>query len=185
MRPPFGDIDDRVRAICLAMGMVPIIWTSTKDGGKFDTNDWMVAGGSMSGNQSVASFKQILANATAIDTGFIVLQHDLFEITVNLAVGYTLDLALAHEPKLDLKPIGECTGIGPENIYLETNTNTSFPYHKKSSESGGPSGIDVDGNGNVVGSGSGNSTSSAGFITTTIPMLSSLLMLGGALSIIL
>ena len=59
MRPPFGDIghyyyflllffslftikfffsDDRVRAICLAMGMIPVLWTSTKDGGKFDTN---------------------------------------------------------------------------------------------------------------------------------------------------
>ena len=62
MRPPFGDIghyyyyvslvcfmifttifffcfsDDRVRAISLAMGMIPVIWTSTADGGKFDTN---------------------------------------------------------------------------------------------------------------------------------------------------
>ena len=30
--------DDRVRAICLAMGLIPVLWTSTKDGGKFDTN---------------------------------------------------------------------------------------------------------------------------------------------------
>jgi len=58
MRPPKGDIgslfssfseisdkaepyllspDDRVRAISLAMGMVPILWTSTPDGGKFDS----------------------------------------------------------------------------------------------------------------------------------------------------
>lgn len=28
MRPPYGDIDDRVRAICLAMGLMPVIWTS-------------------------------------------------------------------------------------------------------------------------------------------------------------
>ena len=28
MRPPYGDIDDRVRAISLAMGLTPIIWTS-------------------------------------------------------------------------------------------------------------------------------------------------------------
>jgi peptidoglycan/xylan/chitin deacetylase (PgdA/CDA1 family) len=38
MRPPYGDIDDRVRAISLAMGMVPIIWTTTAASGPFDTN---------------------------------------------------------------------------------------------------------------------------------------------------
>ena len=86
----FFFLDDRVRAISLAMGMIPVIWTSTADGGKFDTNglliylihirfytemifvfgsDWMVAGGSITGNQSVAEFKQILANATEIPTG--------------------------------------------------------------------------------------------------------------------
>jgi len=55
MRPPKGDIgeqsttgqtvctvahdslDDRVRAISLAMGMVPILWTATPTGGKFDS----------------------------------------------------------------------------------------------------------------------------------------------------
>jgi hypothetical protein len=31
-------LDDRVRAISLAMGMVPIIWTSTPASGPFDTN---------------------------------------------------------------------------------------------------------------------------------------------------
>ena len=29
---------------------------------------------------------------------FIVLQHDLYEVTVDLAVGYTLDAALNHNP---------------------------------------------------------------------------------------
>lgn len=38
MRPPYGDIDDRVRAISLAMGMTPIIWTRTPAAGQFDTN---------------------------------------------------------------------------------------------------------------------------------------------------
>ena len=31
--------------------------------------DWMVAGGSISGNQSVLAFEQILTNATSLDTG--------------------------------------------------------------------------------------------------------------------
>lgn len=38
MRAPYGDIDDRVRAISLAMGMVPVIWTTTPGGVSFDTN---------------------------------------------------------------------------------------------------------------------------------------------------
>jgi len=33
---------------------------------------------------------------------FIVLQHDLFEITVDLAVGYTLNAALTHNPAFDV-----------------------------------------------------------------------------------
>ena len=33
---------------------------------------------------------------------FIVLEHDLFEITVDLAVGYTLDMAMNFQPKLDV-----------------------------------------------------------------------------------
>jgi len=36
MRPPRGDIDDRVRAIALAMGLVPIIWTN-EGGQSYDT----------------------------------------------------------------------------------------------------------------------------------------------------
>lgn len=44
MRPPYGDIDDRVRAIALQMGLTPIIWTSV-NGSSFDTFDWEIAGG--------------------------------------------------------------------------------------------------------------------------------------------
>lgn len=39
-RPPYGDIDDRVRAIAAQMGLTPIIWTSVQAGGQtvnFDT----------------------------------------------------------------------------------------------------------------------------------------------------
>ena len=38
MRPPYGDIDDRVRAIALAMGLQPVIWTRGPTGNQFDTN---------------------------------------------------------------------------------------------------------------------------------------------------
>lgn len=42
MRPPYGDIDDRVRYISLQMGLTPVIWTAA-DGGTFDTQDWQAS----------------------------------------------------------------------------------------------------------------------------------------------
>jgi len=132
MRPPYGDIDDRVRAIALAMGMVPILWTRTPSGGQFDTNDWRVAGGLVTGVESYATFQSILKNATDIDTGFIVLQHDLFEITVDLAKGYTLDAALKHNPPFNLKPIGQCVNMETSDLYFESTTNKTFPYSNHS-----------------------------------------------------
>ncbi|PFH51851.1 carbohydrate esterase family 4 protein [Amanita thiersii Skay4041] len=165
MRPPFGDIDDRVRAISLAMGMVPIIWTRTPGGGVFDTNDWRVAAGQVTGLQSYATFQTILSNATSIDTGFIVLQHDLFAITVDLAIGYTLDAALNHNPKFNLKPIGQCMKLPTSDLYLESTTNKTFPYTNHT--------VDINGDGKPESPGSGN----AGF-TNAIPTFS-VLYLGG------
>ncbi|KAH9975722.1 hypothetical protein BGW80DRAFT_1168897 [Lactifluus volemus] len=128
MRPPYGDIDDRVRAISLAMGMVPIIWTSAPSSGPFDTNDWKVAGGMVDATTSFNTFEAILGNASTLPTGFIVLQHDLYEVTVDLAVGYTLNAALTHNPPFSLKPIGNCSDIPTTDLYAESNKNTTFPY---------------------------------------------------------
>jgi len=144
MRPPRGDIDDRVRAISLAMGLVPILWSSTPDGGKFDSNDWRVAGGLMTGLQAFSLFEDILRNGTTLSTGFISLQHDLFEITVDLAIGYTLDAALTHQPKFTLQPIGECLGLPEGNLYRETTQNGTFPYRNLTA-----GGVDVNGDGKV------------------------------------
>ncbi|KAL0947857.1 hypothetical protein HGRIS_010494 [Hohenbuehelia grisea] len=101
-RPPWGDIDDRVRAISMAMGMIPILWTSTPATGPFDTNDWKVAGGLVPGPASFDTFNAILGNASTMETGFIVLQHDLYEITVDLAIGYTLNAAQTHSPAFNV-----------------------------------------------------------------------------------
>jgi hypothetical protein len=40
MRPPYGDIDDRVRAISLAMGLIPVIWTSVPDDATGEAIEW-------------------------------------------------------------------------------------------------------------------------------------------------
>lgn len=107
MRPPRGDIgsfhslylqfsilsinlDDRVRAISLAMGLLPVIWTSTPDGGKFDSNgtftklahlhllikfalDWRVADNSVTAQKSFDIYGDIMKNASNIPTGCVAL----------------------------------------------------------------------------------------------------------------
>jgi peptidoglycan/xylan/chitin deacetylase (PgdA/CDA1 family) len=139
MRPPYGDIDDRVRAISLAMGMTPIIWTSGPNG-PFDTFDWKVAGGIVKGTDSFQAFENILTSAANMNTGFIVLEHDLFEITVDLATGYTLDAALNSNPPFKLLPIGTCSKMPPTDLYLETTTNETFPYTNHTSDVSGTAG---------------------------------------------
>ncbi|KAL1684082.1 carbohydrate esterase family 4 protein [Schizophyllum commune] len=151
MRPPYGDIDDRVRAISLAMGMVPIIWSRGSTGESFDTNDWKIAGGIVSAPESYLAFQHILGNASELDTGFIVLSHDLYEESVDMNVGYYLPAALNYNPPMTLESISQCVGIPATNMYLESNQNTTFPYTNHTS------GTDVNGDGTVD-----NDTTAAG-----------------------
>ena len=65
--------------------------------------DWHVPAGTVTAQEQYSIFQGLLGNATLMDTGFIVLEHDLFEITVDLAVGYTLDAALNHNPKFHVR----------------------------------------------------------------------------------
>ncbi|KAG2157813.1 carbohydrate esterase family 4 protein [Suillus bovinus] len=176
MRPPYGDIDDRVRAISLAMGMVPVIWTSTGTGATFDTNDWKVPGGVVTGSQSFATFEAILSNATMLNTGFVVLEHDLYAQTVDLAIGYTLPAAMNFTPTLTLDSIGHCNGIPSTNLYRESNQNTSFPYpNSTSGDSSVPSGS---------GGKSSTGTTSGALSNAIMPIsmvVASLLAAGGSL----
>lgn len=59
MRPPFGAINDRVRALSVASGMTPIMWTS-------DTNDY----------KPQTSSANIGATLAAARPGDVVLLHD-------------------------------------------------------------------------------------------------------------
>ncbi|KAJ6581925.1 hypothetical protein B0H19DRAFT_929585 [Mycena capillaripes] len=171
MRPPYGDIDDRVRMISLAMGMVPIIWTRTPAGVSFDTFDWEVAGGSVvdgkviTGPDSFAAFENILGNASTLDTGFCVLEHDLYEMTVDLAIGYTLNAALTHNPPFKLEAIGKCSNIPTNNLYVESNANKSFPFPAPPASmagSGKNSSSNSSSNGKVSSQQGGSGTGSSG-----------------------
>lgn len=100
--------------------------------------DWSIPGGKTDVYQVLDNWQQIMGNSTKIDTGFIVLEHDLFEQTVDVATGYILPQALAHTPKYNMTPIIECLNQPLANAYLETNDNAShtLPLGEYSRERG-------------------------------------------------
>ncbi|KAF8168252.1 hypothetical protein B0H34DRAFT_645742 [Crassisporium funariophilum] len=129
MRPPFGDIEqvDRVRAISIAMGLTPVMWTRISPLATFDTDDFNIHGGSTSVQQVLQNWEHILGNATSMNSGFIVLEHDLFEQTVEVATGYILPDALAHNPPFTIKPVVQCRNLDMADAYIETNNNKTNP----------------------------------------------------------
>ncbi|EPQ61017.1 glycoside hydrolase/deacetylase [Gloeophyllum trabeum ATCC 11539] len=125
MRPPYGDIDDRVRAICTAMGLTPVMWTRISTTATFDTGDFDIHSGVTSVSQVLANWENILGNATTINTGFIVLEHDLFQQSVDVATGYILPDALANKYKI--QPVVNCVNKPLSDAYIETNDNSTNP----------------------------------------------------------
>ena len=100
---------------------------------------------------------------------------------MDLAVGYTLPYALDFNPKLTLKPIGECANKPTSDLYLESNTNSSFPFK-------GAEGVDTDGDGTVdvksgdSGSTSGSSTSGNGAVSNGVSLAGALALVGAVVA---
>ena len=129
-RPPYGDIDDRVRAIARAMNLVPALWTSVPDDNgdgvveQWDSNDWRVHGGTVPAVANQANFTKILDRSQNLNTGFIVLQHDIYDESVDLAIGTTIPYALAHNPPYKMEPVQVCQGDPIGSAYVETTLET-------------------------------------------------------------
>lgn len=70
----------------MAMDLTPIIWTSVGEQ-TFDTQDWRLGDPASHVTQTdvMANFQTFLDLSQTISTGFIVLAHDLYTTSVNLA----------------------------------------------------------------------------------------------------
>lgn len=68
-----------------------------------------------------------MGNVSTMDTGFIVLEHDLFQQTVEVATGYILPDALAFQPAVNIEPVVKCLNLQPGDAYVETNANATNP----------------------------------------------------------
>ncbi|KAG9223107.1 carbohydrate esterase family 4 protein [Pleurotus ostreatus PC15] len=168
-RPPYGDIDDRVRAIAKAMGMVPVLWTRIGPYATFDTDDFNINGGITTVQQVLVNWKNILGNATTMNTGFIVLEHDLFPQAVEAATGYILPDAIAHQPPFKIEPVITCLNKPLRDAYVETNDNKTNPPVASGGavgtlSSGAPGSAQVTGAADTV-KGSSGTNSATGVLT--------------------
>ncbi len=58
LQPPFGDVDDRIRAIANALGLQTIIW-------KYDSNDWKAGTGNITTETVDANYQALINNMTS------------------------------------------------------------------------------------------------------------------------
>jgi peptidoglycan/xylan/chitin deacetylase (PgdA/CDA1 family) len=163
-RPPYGDIDDRVRAIAQAMNLNTVIWSRVNATMTFDTGDFDIHGGLTNVQQVLFNWESIIANAMTMDDGFIVLEHDLFQQTVEVATGYILPDALASQPAFNITPVMSCLNHPMGDAYIETNDNASNPLPVSSNGTSGTS----------TNSSSSGTTKHNGAIVRTVPGMDAL-----------
>ena len=132
---------DRVRAIAIAMGLQPVMWSRISATATFDTGgnntyfpciqythqglDFYINAGITNVDEVLQNWENIIGNASTRSTGFIVLEHDLFQQTVEVATGYILPDAIAHQ--FTIKPVATCLNRTMSDAYIELNNNKTNP----------------------------------------------------------
>ncbi|KAF9155820.1 chitin deacetylase [Linnemannia schmuckeri] len=101
MRPPYGDINNRVRYVLKKLGYIPVDWT----GDAFDTNDWQMP--TMAEDKVIATFTKSLDAYVASNKtkGFYCLEHDLNDLTVGVAQKL---IPLGTARKINIASVAQC-----------------------------------------------------------------------------
>ena len=73
----------------------------------------------------VNNFKTVLDGANSLSTGFILLEHDLYQQSVNMALDFALPYSKDITPALSYKPIISCLGKDMSEAYIETSSNST------------------------------------------------------------
>jgi len=111
-RPPFGDVDDRVRSIAKLMGLRTIIW-------QYDSNDWRAGTANITDADVDANYDALIAraqNGTFNTEGTIMLTHELNNFTMSEAMKFYDQLKAAFKY---IVPMGVATN--QTQPYVETD----------------------------------------------------------------
>ncbi|CAO0794532.1 unnamed protein product [Mucor circinelloides] len=140
-RPPYGDIDDRVRWIASQLGLTAVIWN-------LDTDDWSagVTTTVEAVEQSYSDYIAMGTNGTFANSGNIVLTHEINNTTMSLAVENLPKIISAYKQVID---VATCYNIS--HPYFEDYEWTNVLNGTKSS---------------ATASGSATSASASGGATT-------------------
>ncbi|OZJ02292.1 hypothetical protein BZG36_05348 [Bifiguratus adelaidae] len=115
MRPPHGDVDNRVRAIMKALGFKVILW-------QYDSQDWMagVPGNGFQPDWISGNITQWAATKDP-NSGPIVLEHELSNISVAQAMK---SYNIVKQDGWKIQPIADCLG---DKYYYKEQVNGSLP----------------------------------------------------------
>ncbi|KAG0079932.1 chitin deacetylase [Linnemannia elongata] len=128
MRPPYGDVDNRVRFVLKKLGYTVVDW----GGDTFDSNDWKIPQMSSSAvvshlQKSITTYATNAANNTK---GFISLEHDLTSQTVNVAKSL---IPFGKEHNLQIMSVADCLrdtspyGVANNTAVVSPPINTPPP----------------------------------------------------------
>lgn len=99
-RPPFGDVDDRVRAIAFGLGLRTIVWQE-------DTDDWEIEPSGHASTQKIDSNYQSIFSKSSTESP-IVLTHELVSQTMDEFQKMFPDLKKAYK---NVVPLTACQNI--------------------------------------------------------------------------
>ncbi|KAI6047828.1 carbohydrate esterase family 4 protein [Pisolithus marmoratus] len=109
-RPPYGDVDDRIRAIAHALGLTTIMW-------QYDSEDWLGIGSEAKADDNYMNLITAAQNGTfstcselilVNSHGTIMLTHELTNFTMSEAVNFYDQLASAFSY---LVPVGVALNV--------------------------------------------------------------------------
>ncbi|KAJ9093522.1 hypothetical protein QFC21_006355 [Naganishia friedmannii] len=164
-RPPFGDIDDRIRTIAQALNLTSILWQS-------DSDDWRINTGTppVTSAQIDANYQNLINgvnNGTYDKRGTIMLTHELNNFTMSEAIKWYPMLKAAFGKLVPIASAYNLTHPYAEgNIsYPDFGGNSAAAVSSSTSVSASASGTGASATGTMktsVAAGSGTAASSAG-----------------------
>ncbi|KAG0359887.1 hypothetical protein BC939DRAFT_487660 [Gamsiella multidivaricata] len=173
-RPPYGDIDNRIRGLLWAMGYTSVIWD-------YDTDDWELppGGGPMTPEGVDQEFKTWISNAHNDTTGHITLQHELYQNTVDAAIRNLPQVQATWKAMPVSACMNDATPYRETNITLatmdgtattrvitdsSTTTTSNDTLHGSTPSGASSTGTNAASTGGKAGSSSGSITMPAGFL---------------------